>query len=65
MKAGVIEGDTYCTLLVCYSIYDKKPFNLLTMASEEIKWITKTIDVYYRYNETQLEIYFHCTNLQE
>ena len=65
IKAGVIEGDAYCSGLVCCSIYDTKPIHFLTMASEEIKYITKERDVYDIQNHNRVAMGFHRKNLQE
>ena len=65
VKAGVIEGDPNCSGLVCCSIYDTKPVHFLTMASEEIKWITKERDVYDTKKNTKVSMEFYRTNLQD
>ena len=65
IKSGVIEGGVYFPGLVCCSIYDTKPVRFLTMASEDIKQITKERYVYDSQNHTQVAMEFLRTNIQE
>ena len=65
VKAGVIEGDDDCPRLICFSVYDTKPVHFLSMATEELKWLTKERDVYDSENHTKVSMEFHCTIVQE
>ena len=38
LKAAVLKGDNKITDLLCFSIYDSKPYYFMTNHIEDIKW---------------------------
>ena len=46
VQAAEMKGEANCPNLCAVSMYDKKPVNFMTMASERIEWIKKKRKVY-------------------
>ena len=63
LKAACLEGDPQIPGLVCTSLYDSKPFYMMTNACEELKWVKKTREVYHKGLNRMVKLPFYRLNV--
>ena len=63
LKVSRLVGDRYVPGLIALSLYDSKPFYMLSNACECVKWVPKKRKVWYRTLDKYVEIVFHRLNI--
>ena len=63
LKVAGLEGDPEIPGLVCTSLYDSKPFYMMSNACEEIKWEKKTREVYHKGENRMVTLPFYRLNV--
>lgn len=63
LKVAKLVGDPEMTGLVATSLYDKKPFYMLSNACKSVKWIEKKRKVWHKKKNVMVDISFFWLNV--
>ena len=65
LKAAICTGDPDMADIVCTSLYDVKPFYMMSTVAEEITWTKKIMNVYCQSKRKKIDVPFYRLNLAD
>ena len=65
LKAAICKGDSDMTDIVCTSLYDVKPFYMMSTVVDEIKCTKKTMNIFCQVKRKKVKVPFYRLNLAD
>ena len=65
LRVAVLEGDPEMTPIICTSLYDVKPFYMMSTVTSEVKWTRKTMNVFCTTNRKKVEVPYYRINVAD
>ena len=65
LYAAICKGDPEMTPIVCTSLYDVKPFYMLSTVADEIVWNKKIMNIFCQHKRRKVKVPFYRLNLAD
>ena len=65
LLAAVCNGDPEMTPIICTSLYDVKPFYMMSTVASEVVWSRKFMNIFCATNRMKVQVPFYLLNLAD
>jgi len=65
LKVAVCKGDEEMIDIICTSLYDVKPFYMMSTVCAKIEWVKKWMEVYCAIQRKKVKVHFYRLNLAD